>query len=459
MDRKVITKAKDACVLGKSWFLNHVIEDKPIARIDGKEVTLDEAVDEAAKVLMDAKFPILYGMSDTICEAQRQCAPIMDDCGGTIDTTTSVCHGPSGMAFQGVGEPTMTLGEVKNRADFVMYWGGNPAEAHPRHFSRYAVTPKGMFTPNGKDDRTVVIVDIRHTKTAGVADIFLQLKPGKDFELLEYEVLHNEDRDNVIKSVLDKINLKSLRVSGENNNEVWEKGWGEILEEISEKFHPDKIMPQYFDHHNIMRFDGHYIKAISSNFVYKYDQIIRKIIIKKHIDTKKLIEIGCGTGSGTLIAANMLSKNIELIASDWATKSQLIVDKISDYTKRPIKSVQFNMLDLKGWDELGVDKDSTIISFHALEQLGDNYKLLLDKLAQEKIKCIHLEPIVEFYDNNNLYDELALIYHKKRNYLGSYLSEIKRLEGLGKAKIIKEQRISFGDRYHEAYSLLIWQGK
>ena len=281
---------------------------------------------------------------------------------------------------------------------------------------------------------------------------------GKDFELLEYEILHDEDRDNVIKSVLEKINLKSLRVSGENNNEVWEKGWGEILEEISEKFHPDKIMPQYFDHHNIMRFDGHYIKAISSNFVYKYDQIIRKIIIKKYINTKKLIEIGCGTGSGTLLAANLLSKDIELTASDWATKSQLIVDKISEYTKRPIKSVQFNMLDLKGWEELGVDKDSTIISFHALEQLGDNYKLLLNKLASQKILCIHLEPIVELYNNENLYDELAIIYHNKRNYLGSYLSEIKILEKHGKAKIIKEQRISFGDRYHEAYSLIIWKG-
>ena len=281
---------------------------------------------------------------------------------------------------------------------------------------------------------------------------------GKDFELLEYEILHDEDRDNVIKSVLEKINLKSLRVSGENNNEVWEKGWGEILEEISEKFHPDKIMPQYFDHHNIMRFDGHYIKAISSNFVYKYDQIIRKIIIKKYINTKKLIEIGCGTGSGTLLAANLLSKDIELTASDWATKSQLIVDKISEYTKRPIKSVQFNMLDLKGWEELGVDKDSTIISFHALEQLGDNYKLLLNKLASQKIQCIHLEPIVELYNNENLYDELAIIYHNKRNYLGSYLSEIKRLQKHGKAKIIKEQRISFGDRYHEAYSLIIWKG-
>ena len=265
---------------------------------------------------------------------------------------------------------------------------------------------------------------------------------GKDFELLEYEVLHNDERDKVIKSVLDKINLKSLRVSGEN----------------SENFHPDKIMPQYFDHHNIMRFDGNYIKAISGNFVYKYDQIIRKIIIKKYIKTKKLIEIGCGTGSGTLLAANLLNRDIELTASDWATKSQLIVDKISEYTKRPIKSVQFNMLDLQGWDQLCVDKDSTIISFHALEQLGDNYILLLNKLAVQKILCIHLEPIVELYDKGNLYDELAKIYHKKRNYLGLYLSDIKRLEKHGKAKIIKEQRISFGDRYHEAYSLIIWKG-
>ena len=113
-------------------FLNHVIEDKPIARIAGKEVPLDDAIDEAANILMEAKFPILYGMSDTICEAQRHCAPIMDDCGGTIDTTTSVCHGPSGMAFQGVGEPTMTLGEVKNRADFVNVLGRKSRRGTPK---------------------------------------------------------------------------------------------------------------------------------------------------------------------------------------------------------------------------------------------------------------------------------------------------------------------------------------
>jgi formylmethanofuran dehydrogenase subunit B len=41
-----------------------------------------------------------------------------------------------------------------------------------------------MFMPNGKKDRTVVLVDVRRTPSAPVANIFVQLKPGKDFELL-----------------------------------------------------------------------------------------------------------------------------------------------------------------------------------------------------------------------------------------------------------------------------------
>jgi len=88
------------------------------------------------------------------------------------------------MAVQGVGEPTCTLGEVKNRADLLIYWGSNPAESHPRHFTRYAVTPKGLFTPAGRKGRTVVIVDVRPTSSTRAADIFLQIKPGKDFECL-----------------------------------------------------------------------------------------------------------------------------------------------------------------------------------------------------------------------------------------------------------------------------------
>ncbi len=82
------------------------------------------------------------------------------------------------------GKVSCTLGEVKNRADFIVYWGGNPAECHPRHFTKYTLTQKGKFVPNGRKDRTMFLVDIRETPSAKAADVFLQVRPTKDFELI-----------------------------------------------------------------------------------------------------------------------------------------------------------------------------------------------------------------------------------------------------------------------------------
>ncbi len=183
VEGNTITKAKNACVLGKSWFFNHHIEDRPEAMIDGQPASYDEAFDVAADVLFHSQYAITYGLSDTTCEAQRVAVAITDWIGGNLDTTTSVCHGPSGMAFQGVGEVTATLGEIRNRADYLIFWGGNPAESHPRHFTKYSLMPKGQFVPNGRKDRTAVLIDVRKTKSAKAVDTFLQIRPRSDFEL------------------------------------------------------------------------------------------------------------------------------------------------------------------------------------------------------------------------------------------------------------------------------------
>jgi formylmethanofuran dehydrogenase subunit B len=177
-----IVNAKRACVLGNAWFLNHEIEDSPSCLIDGQPADVDAGIDRAAKILAGARYPLIYGLSDTTTESQRVAVAIGDWIGGNVDTTTSVCHGPSGMAFQSVGEVTCSLGEVRNRADFVMFWGSNPAESHPRHFTKYSLMPKGMFVPNGRKDRTCVIVDVRKTKSARAADILVLIKPRRDFE-------------------------------------------------------------------------------------------------------------------------------------------------------------------------------------------------------------------------------------------------------------------------------------
>ncbi len=112
------------------------------------------------------------------------------------------------------GKITCTLGEVKNRADFIIYWGGNPAECHPRHFTKYSLTPKGKFVPEGRKGRYMVLVDIRETPSVKAADLFLQVRPSKDFEVLtSLRAIvkgHPVDRDRVAETGVTVEQLQSL---------------------------------------------------------------------------------------------------------------------------------------------------------------------------------------------------------------------------------------------------------
>jgi formylmethanofuran dehydrogenase subunit B len=184
-DGERITRSDNACALGGAWFRAHPVEtDAPAARIGGQPAPLDDAIAEAATILHAAHLPLVYDHGFTTCEAQRQAVALAETVGGVIDSYTSLCHGPSFVATQLVGKVSCTLGEVKNRADFLLYWGCNPAVTHPRHTTRYALHPAGKFTPNGRADRTMVLVDVRETETATDADLFLRIREGKDFEAL-----------------------------------------------------------------------------------------------------------------------------------------------------------------------------------------------------------------------------------------------------------------------------------
>ena len=183
VDEGEITRVRKACASGRGLFTRY----DPTPRqptVDGQEVDWKEAIAEAARILDEANSPLIYGLSSTATEAQRKAVALADKLGAMIDTTSSICHGPTDLAMQAVGEPTCTLGEVRNRADLLVFWGCNPAVSHIRHFARYSVMPKGTLTPNGRRDRTEVVVDVRPTSSTQAADLFLQVQPGADFEVL-----------------------------------------------------------------------------------------------------------------------------------------------------------------------------------------------------------------------------------------------------------------------------------
>ena len=86
-----IVETKRACSLGESWFKNHTAERLyPDALVDGREATLDEAIDAAAEYLHAADMPLIYGLSNVTCEATREAVALAELIGGVIDSHTSL---------------------------------------------------------------------------------------------------------------------------------------------------------------------------------------------------------------------------------------------------------------------------------------------------------------------------------------------------------------------------------
>ncbi len=230
-----IVKVKNGCAMCESKFLSHNSEHrvlKPLIRKNGKlvEASLEEAVQKAAEILAEANYPILYGWSSTSCEAIRVGLELAEEVGGVIDNTAVVCHGPSILSIQDVGISSCTLGQIRHRADLVVYWGSNPWSAHPRHIERYTAFSEGRFQRSAwkgylnkikasiakkkiesalrrvfskekpsaslkprmelpptllKEGRKLIVIDVRKTKSAEIADYFIQVEPNKDYELLQ----------------------------------------------------------------------------------------------------------------------------------------------------------------------------------------------------------------------------------------------------------------------------------
>jgi formylmethanofuran dehydrogenase subunit B len=190
-DDKKILDVYNACAIGAEKFLHSQASDRltrpRMQQEDGtwKDVSYDEAVEYTAKILAEAKKPLMYGWSSTNCEAQAVGTEVGEIVGAVMDNTATVCHGTTLIAVQDVGIPSCTLGEIVNRADRIVFWGCNPAHAHPRHMSRYSIYPRGFFTGKGAKSRKVVVVDPRCTDSSKMADYHLQIEQGRDYELFD----------------------------------------------------------------------------------------------------------------------------------------------------------------------------------------------------------------------------------------------------------------------------------
>ncbi len=216
-----ITAVKKACSIGRNKIM-HALSDPPPPSVHGREVRVEEAVEAAARILSQARNPLVYGLSSTTSEAQRELVEIAEMTRANLDNPSSYCHGPGVLARQQAGIVSCTLGEARNRADLVIYWGCNPVEAHMRHLTRYSLQPKGLFVPQGRKGRKVVAIDLRTTPTTKRADVFLQVAPGHTFEIA-----------SILRAMLNGVDLE-FPEGREDVAGVPVESWRQVAEMIKE---------------------------------------------------------------------------------------------------------------------------------------------------------------------------------------------------------------------------------
>ena len=177
-----IVEARNACTLGTAWFGDGRVP--ATVRIAGRDADLDAVLDEAARLLMRAQRPLVYLGPDISCEAQREGVAIADVLCAALDSVTSNGAMSSLLAAQERGRASATLGQVKNFADVIVFWGVDPSLRYPRYASRYAPDPAGLGTPAGRGSRTVIAVDIDDSRGPADADVRVSLTGGEEVATL-----------------------------------------------------------------------------------------------------------------------------------------------------------------------------------------------------------------------------------------------------------------------------------
>ena len=274
---------------------------------------------------------------------------------------------------------------------------------------------------------------------------------------LRYRFLQEGERDQIILQVIQKIYSSELTKAGEDRQPDWEQGWMENLQElIASGYNLDSLIPKYFKKNVPARLNLNYIMPISPNFVFSYTHVYRTWLFRKYFsNVLNIYEFGCGPAYHLAYLAKMYPEK-GLVGLDWAYPSQKIIGHLAEHFGWNIEGHRFDFFHPA--KNLSLKKNSGVLTFGALEQVGEKHGPFLDFLLKNKPEiCVNVEGLHELYDPSNLLSYLARQYHTNRNYLSGYLTELQRLEKMGLIEIIHHHHHRFGNLFDDPLSYVIWR--
>ena len=266
-----------------------------------------------------------------------------------------------------------------------------------------------------------------------------------------------EEAETYILDVLSRIHDSDRgERSPEENQEAFERGWRENFEAaLEEGITPDALRPRYFRQNKFLRYNHGLIVSENLNLEYDLFTLARRLLFAKYLSGYEcLYEFGCGS-CGNLLMLSEMFPGVRLRGLDWAPASADIAKLLAKHTRHDIDGHRFDMLNPP--EDFEIEPGSAVFTIHALEQLGDRHGSLINFLLKSRPAIVmNYEPICEFYNKDNLWDYLALLYSQRRGYLSGYYNALKDLEEAGKVEILEARRPHLGGAIHEA-SLIVWR--
>jgi len=275
----------------------------------------------------------------------------------------------------------------------------------------------------------------------------------------KYRLLVGKERDKVMLDVIKKIESDQQIVGAEERQGVWAKGWAENLEDfIKSGYDLTKLIPKFIRPNHVIRLNRNYIIPTNPNFELDYFSVFRLWLFKKYLkEFESIYEFGCGTGFTLTVLAQLYPEK-KLYGLDFVTSSVDLVNKIGEVYGWKMKGHFFDMLSPD--ENFKIKDNSAVFTIDTIEQLASNFEAFLQFLLKHSFAlCIHVEPIIELYDENNLIDYLAMKFHRKRGYSKNFLTRLRKLETQNRIEIVKVKRLFFGSLYHEGYSYIVWKPK
>ncbi len=134
VDGVTLNVKENGCAVNTPAFEQTLTDINP--RINGAEVSMEQAVNKAAEILLNSNQPVVGGCATDV-NGMRAILAVADSCGAVVDNMNFNAARRNFLALQDSGWMTTTLAEIKNRCDLLLIVGVDIENFAPRFFERY----------------------------------------------------------------------------------------------------------------------------------------------------------------------------------------------------------------------------------------------------------------------------------------------------------------------------------